>query len=60
MQNNWIIKASYPSGGHIVMFNDAPLRFSNKQAANDRAEVLNAAIRKSGDTNTHYIVVEEQ
>lgn len=55
----WIIKASYPSGGHTVQWNDAPLRFRDKQAAAVRAEALNAAIRKSGDTSTHYLVVEE-
>lgn len=56
---NWVIKAIYPAGGHIVMFGDRPMRFDNKQDAIDRAEVLKAAIRKSGDINTSYIVVEE-
>lgn len=54
---NWIIKASYPHGGHTVMWNDAPLRFTDKQAALARAEILNTKLR---DTNTVYIVVEEE
>lgn len=56
---NWIIKAIYPLGGHIVSFNDGPLRFANKQEALDRAEMLNASIKKNPDNNTVYIVVEE-
>jgi 4'-phosphopantetheinyl transferase EntD len=54
---NWIIKASYPHGGHVVMFNDAPLRFKTKQEALDRAEVLNMKVK---NTNTIYIVVEDE
>lgn len=61
---NWIIKASYPRGGHTVMWNDAPLRFPDRQSAMDRAEVLNAAEKKAAERNnrphdTSYIVVEE-
>lgn len=56
---NWVIKAVYPHGGHTVMFNDAPLRFTEKQAALDRAEALNATIKKTPNNNTTYIVVEE-
>ena len=61
---NWIIKASYPHGGHTVMWNDAPLRFKTKQEALDRAEVLNAAMKSAAarnqeTNNTSYIVVEE-
>ena len=52
----WIIRASYPHGGHTVMWNDAPLRFTSRQDASTRAEVLNS---KTRDTGTHYIVVEE-
>lgn len=56
---NWVIKAVYPSGGHVVMFAGSPMRFADKQAALDRAEILTAAMKKSGDNSTSYIVVEE-
>jgi len=60
----WIIKAIYPRGGHTVMWDDAPLRFQDKQSALDRAEVLNAAEKKAAERNnrphdTSYIVVED-
>lgn len=56
---NWIIKSVYPSGGHTVMMNGGPLRFKDRQAALDHAEVLVAELKKSGVTNTTYIVVED-
>lgn len=60
----WIIKAVYAQGGHVVMLNDQPLRFEDKQAAVDRAEVLNATTKESASRNkrpldTSYIVVED-
>lgn len=60
----FIVKAIYPSGGHIVQWQDGPLRFKTKQEAVDRAEILTATIkemdaRAGRQTNTHYIVVEE-
>jgi len=60
----WIIKASYPSGGHIVMENGERLRFSSKQDAENRAEILNSftkmsAARSMRVNDTTYIVVEE-
>jgi len=56
---NWIIKSVYPSGGHTVMFNDGPMRFKDRQSALDHAEVLTAEVKKTGITNTSYIVVED-
>lgn len=52
----WVIKAIYPSGGHTVMWDGQPLRFKDKQAAVDRAEVLNGRLKSTG---VSYIVVEE-
>ena len=53
---NWIIKAQYAHGSHIVMFDGEKLRFSDKQKALDRAEVLNSKLKDRGTT---YIVLEE-
>lgn len=60
----YVIKAIYPSGGHIVMLDGNPLRFKEKQDAEDRAEILSAASRSTAARNsrpydTSYIVVEE-
>lgn len=52
----WIIRACYAAGGHTVMQDDQPLRFKDKQAATDRAEVLNSRLKSTG---VSYIVVEE-
>ena len=54
--NNWIIKAIYNNGSHIVMFDGDKLRFTDKQKALDRAEVLNSKLKGTGTT---YIVVED-
>ena len=59
MTNMWTIKAIYPSGGHIVNYGNEPLRFDDKQAAYDKAEMMNAVAKKTG-SNTFYIVVQEQ
>jgi len=56
MQTNWVIKAIYASGGHVVQFDGQPLLFKDKQAALDRAEVLNSRLKSTG---VSYIVVEE-
>lgn len=62
---NWIIKCSYPQGSHAVMWNDDKLRFTDKQDAVHRAEVLNATTRESAEragrhNDVTYIVVEEE
>lgn len=61
---SWIIKATYPHGGHVLMLDDSPMRFKEKQDAAARAEVLNATTRAmdtraNRTTQTTYIVVEE-
>ncbi len=56
---NWVIKSVYSSGGHIVMFNGEPMRFKDKQAALDHAEILTAEVKKTGVSSTSYIVVED-
>ena len=56
---NWVIKSVYPSGGHTVMFNGEPMRFKEKQDALNHAEILLAELKKSGVSNTTYIVVED-
>lgn len=53
---SWIIKAIYPQGSHIVMWDGDKLRFTDKQKAVERAEVLTAKLRGTGTT---YIVVED-
>lgn len=63
--NNWIVKASYAHGSHMVSDMNGPLRFKSRQEALDRAETLNAQERKSAannnrTSNTTFIVVEEQ
>jgi len=60
----YVIKAIYPSGGHIVMFEGERLRFEDRQEATHRAEVLNSttrdmAARSMRVSDTTYIVVEE-
>lgn len=62
---SWIIKSIYPQGGHTVMWNGEPLRFSDQQKALDRAEVLNATEkeycrRNKREVDSNYIVVQEE
>lgn len=61
---NWVIKCSYPQGSHVVMHDGERLRFSDKQEAVNRAEILSAMTRDAASRNMRannvtYIVVEE-
>lgn len=60
----FVIKAIYPSGGHVVSWGGETLRFVNEQEARDRAEVMNGdekkvAARNMRHTDVTYIVVPE-
>ena len=59
MTNMWTIKAIYPSGGHIVNYGNEPLRFDDKQAAYDKAEMMNAVAKKANEQTRYIVVVEE-
>jgi hypothetical protein len=54
---SWVIKYTYPSGGHIVKLDNIPERFVDKREAEANVEMLNA---KRKDPTTFYIVVEEK
>lgn len=54
----WVIKASYPHGGHVYRAGDGNTpRYENEQQARAACEVLNAVNRVDG---LSYIAVQEE